>query len=57
MAVHVASRITALAAGGELLVSSTTRELVVGSSLGFTSRGRHALKGVPGEREVFALDR
>ncbi len=43
--------------GGELFVSSTTRELVAGSSLGFTSRGRHVLKGVAGEREVFALDR
>jgi len=55
LAVHIASRILALAGAGEILVSSTTRELAAGSDLTFTSRGRHALKGIAGDREVFAL--
>ena len=55
VAVHTASRIMALAGPGEVLVSSTTQELVAGSGLSFTSRGRHALKGLIGDREVYAL--
>ena len=55
VAVHVASRIAAMAGPGEVLVSSTTNELVTGSNLAFTSRGRHVLKGIAGERELFAL--
>lgn len=57
VAVHTASRIAAMASGREVLVSHTTRELVTGSNLAFVSRGRHILKGLEGEREVFALDR
>jgi class 3 adenylate cyclase len=45
----------ALAGAGEILVSSTTQELVAGSGMSFTSRGRHALKGLAGDREVYAL--
>jgi class 3 adenylate cyclase len=55
VAVHVASRIAAMAAAGEVLVSSTTHELVAGSNLSFTSRGRHALKGIAEDRELFVL--
>jgi class 3 adenylate cyclase len=55
VAVHTAARIMALAEADQVLVSSTTHELVAGSDLAFESKGRHALKGIPGEREVFAL--
>lgn len=55
VAVHVASRIAALADPGEVLVSGTTRELATGSHLRFASRGTHRLKGLADEREVFAL--
>lgn len=55
VAVHVASRIAGLAGASEVLVSSTTHELVAGSTLAFGARGRHTLKGLAGERELFAL--
>jgi class 3 adenylate cyclase len=55
VAVHTAARIMALADAGQVFVSSTTQELAAGSGLVFESRGRHALKGIPGDREVFAL--
>lgn len=55
LAVHVGARIGALAAAGEVLVSGTVKDLVAGSGLVFTDRGSHALKGVPDEWRVFAL--
>jgi class 3 adenylate cyclase len=55
VAVHVASRIMALAGPGEVLISGVTHDLLAGSGLQFESRGRHALKGIEGEREIFAL--
>jgi class 3 adenylate cyclase len=55
MTVHIGARINALAAPGEVLVSSTVRDLVVGSGLAFVDRGTHELKGVPGQWGVFAL--
>jgi class 3 adenylate cyclase/mannose-6-phosphate isomerase-like protein (cupin superfamily) len=55
MAVHMAARIMSLAGPNEVLVSATTRALAEGSGLAFESRGLHALKGIPGERELFAL--
>jgi class 3 adenylate cyclase len=55
IAVHIGARISALAEGGEVLVSSTVRELVTGSRLEFADRGAHQLKGVPGEWRVYAL--
>jgi class 3 adenylate cyclase len=55
IAVHIGARISALAEGGEVLVSSTVRELVIGSQLHFADRGAHELKGVPGEWRVYAL--
>ena len=48
MAVHIGARIGALAGAGEVLVSSTVRDLVVGSGIDFSDRGEHDLKGVPG---------
>jgi class 3 adenylate cyclase len=55
VAVHLASRIMSAAEPGQVLVSGVTRELLAGSSLRFESRGLHALKGIDGERELFAL--
>jgi class 3 adenylate cyclase len=43
-----------LAGAGEVLVSTTTRELVGGSALQFEDRGEHVLKGIDGTRQVFA---
>jgi pimeloyl-ACP methyl ester carboxylesterase len=54
IAVHIGARIGALAAADEVLVSGTVRDLVVGSGLTFDDRGRHALKGVPGEWHLLA---
>ena len=54
LAIHVAARIVALASGGEVLVSSTTRDLVEGSGLEFEDRGEHELKGIGGPRRLFA---
>ena len=49
LAVHIGARVMAHAGAGEVLVSSTVRDLVAGSGIGFEERGTHALKGVPGE--------
>jgi pimeloyl-ACP methyl ester carboxylesterase len=54
LGVHVAARVMALAGPGEVLVSRVVRDLAVGSGLTFVDRGRHALKGVPGEWELLA---
>ena len=56
MAVNIGARIGALAGAGEVLVSSTVRELVVGSGLEFADRGVQTLKGAPGEWRLFAID-
>jgi class 3 adenylate cyclase len=56
MAVNIGARIGALAGSGEVLVSSTVRELVVGSGLEFADRGVKTLKGAPGEWRLFAVD-
>lgn len=55
IAVHVAARVAALAEPGEVLVSSTVKELVTGSELDFSDRGLHELKGVPAEWRLYAL--
>ncbi len=57
MAVNIGARIGALAGANEVLVSSTVKDLVVGSGISFTDRGAQQLKGVPGEWRVFAVDR
>jgi len=54
MAVHIGARIGALGGPGEVLASSTVRDLVVGSGIEFAERGEHELKGVPGSWRVFA---
>ena len=55
LAVHIAARVGALAAPREVLVSSTVRDLVVGSGIEFADRGEHELKGVPGFWKLFAV--
>jgi class 3 adenylate cyclase len=55
MAVHVAARIQGLAGPGDILVSSTVKDIVVGSDARFEDRGQHALKGMPGEWRLFSL--
>ena len=55
LAVHIGARVSALARPSEVLVSSTVKDLVVGSRFLFKDRGRHELKGVPGEWQVFAV--
>jgi class 3 adenylate cyclase len=57
IAVHIGARVAALAEGGEVLVSSTVKDLVAGSGLDFVDRGENQLKGVPGEWHLFALER
>ena len=57
LAVHIASRVSAMAGAGEVLVTGTVRDLVVGSGIVFDDRGRHTLKGVPGEWRVLAVER
>jgi class 3 adenylate cyclase len=56
MAVHIGARIGALGGPGEVLASSTVKDLVVGSGIEFADRGSHSLKGVPGEWKLFAVD-
>ncbi len=56
IAVHIGARVAAHAAPGEVLVSSTVKDLVAGSGIQFEDRGAHALKGVPGEWRLFAVD-
>ena len=53
--VHIGARVSALAGPNEVLVSSTLRDLVIGSGLEFEERGAHELKGVPGEWRLFAV--
>jgi len=55
--VHAAARVAALAGPGEVLVSGTTRDLLDGSGLSLDPRGEHELKGLTGNRQVFALRR
>ena len=55
MAVHIGARVGDCAESGEVLVSSTVRDLVVGSDLRFEERGVRELKGVPGEWRLYAL--
>ena len=57
VAVHIGSRVMSQAGAGEVLVSSTVKDLVVGSGIEFDDRGAHTLKGVPGEWRLFAVAR
>ena len=56
IAVHIGARVGSLAHAGEILVSSTVRDLVVGSDITFRDRGYYSLKGVPGEWQVFQVE-
>jgi class 3 adenylate cyclase len=53
--VHIGARVSALAGPNDVLVSSTLRDLVIGSGLEFEDRGAYELKGVPGEWHLFAV--
>lgn len=55
IAVHIGARVSALADGGEVLVSSTVKDLVVGSGIEFEDRGSYELKGVPDEWRLFVV--
>ena len=54
IAVHIASRVAALAGPGEILASRTVVDLTAGSGITFDPRGDHQLKGVPGDWPIFA---
>ena len=57
IAVHTGARVAGEASAGEVLVSSTVKDLVAGSGIAFVERGAHELKGIPGEWHLFALER
>jgi class 3 adenylate cyclase len=56
LAVHIAARVAALAGPREVLASSTVKDLVAGSRIGFNDRGSHRLKGVPDEWHLFSVE-
>ena len=53
LAIHIGSRVAGHAGAGEILVSSTVKGLVAGSGSTFEDRGRHTLKGIPGEWQLY----
>jgi len=53
--VNIGSRVAGLAGPGEVLASSTVKDLVSGSGIVFEDRGAHSLKGIPGEWRVFKV--
>jgi class 3 adenylate cyclase/pimeloyl-ACP methyl ester carboxylesterase len=55
MAVHIGARVSSLAGAGEVLVSSTVKDLVAGSGIEFDERGEHQLKGVPDQWRLYAV--
>jgi class 3 adenylate cyclase len=57
IAVHTGARVAAQADANEVLVSSTVKDLVAGSGIGFIDRGVRELKGIPGEWRLYAVDR
>jgi class 3 adenylate cyclase len=57
MAVNIGARVGAVAEANEVLVSSTVKDLVAGSGIGFEDRGDHELKGVPDRWRLFAVVR
>jgi class 3 adenylate cyclase len=56
MAVHIGARVPSLAGPGEVLVSSTVKELVTGSPVRFVDRSEHTLNGVPGEWRIWVVE-
>jgi class 3 adenylate cyclase len=57
IAVHIGARVASHAGAGDVLVSSTVRDLVAGSGIAFSERGVAELKGIPGEWRLFVVDR
>jgi class 3 adenylate cyclase/alpha-beta hydrolase superfamily lysophospholipase len=57
IAVHTGARVAVNAEGGEVVVSSTVKDLVAGSGIEFEDRGLHELKGIPGEWRLFRVER
>jgi class 3 adenylate cyclase len=57
MAVHIGARVSAFAGPGEVVVSSTVKDLLAGSGITFTDRGVHPLKGLPDEWRLFGAER
>jgi class 3 adenylate cyclase len=55
IAVHLGARVASLAKAGEVLVSTTVKDVVAGSGIAFEGRGTHILRGVPGEWPLFAV--
>jgi class 3 adenylate cyclase len=55
IAVHIGARVASMAGAGEVLVSSTVKDLVAGSGIDFEAVGSHSLKGIPGEWVLFAV--
>ncbi len=55
IAVHTGARVASFAGPGEVLVSGTVKDLVAGSGVAFADRGRHALKGIPGEWQLYEV--
>ena len=55
IAVHTGARVASHAARGEVVVSSTVRDLVAGSGIEFRDSGLHELKGIPGEWRLFSV--
>jgi class 3 adenylate cyclase len=55
MTVHIGQRVSALAGPGEVMVSSTVKDLVIGAGIEFDDRGDHELKGVPGVWRIFSV--
>jgi pimeloyl-ACP methyl ester carboxylesterase len=56
LAVHIGARVAAEAGAGEIMVSSTVKDLLAGSGLSFSGRGEHQLKGVPGTWHLYAVE-
>lgn len=57
IAVHIASRVSALAGAGDVLVSRTVKDLTAGSGLRFNERGRHSLKGLVEPMDLYAASK
>jgi class 3 adenylate cyclase len=55
VAIHIAARVSGMAAGGDILVSRTVKDLVAGSGIEFEDTGTHTLKGVPDTHQLFRV--
>jgi len=55
LAIHMAARVSSMAAGGDILVSRTVKDLVAGSGIEFEDFGTHELKGIPDEHQIFRV--